>query len=139
MAKLFTTWTIFSGIVRAIPDAASFDRNFAEIFSDLGLKINEKKNKKGTVVEFLGIELDTHLMQARLPAEKLQKAKDLVQSTLNKSTIARNELDTLLGFLRFAAKVVVPGRSFLRRLFNSKIGPARPFIHINSHIKADLL
>ena len=34
---------------------------------------------------------------------------------------------------------MVPGRTFLRRLFNSKIGPARPFIHINSHIKADLL
>ena len=78
-------------------------------------------------------------MQARVPAEKLQKAKDLVQSTLNKSTIARNELDTLLRFLCFAAKVVVPGRTFLRRLFNSKIGPARLFIHINSHIKADLL
>ena len=78
-------------------------------------------------------------MQARLPAEKLQKAKDLVQTTLNKSTITRNELDTLLGFLCFAAKVVVPGRTFLRRLFNSKIGPTRPFIHINSHIKADLL
>ena len=53
----------------------------------VGLKINEKKNKQGTVVEFLGIELDTHLMQARLPAEKLQKAKDVIQRTLNKSTI----------------------------------------------------
>ena len=117
----------FLGIVRAIPDAESFDRNFAEICSDLGLKFNEKKNKQGTVVEFLGIELDTHLMQARLPAEKLQKAKDLVQSTLNKSTITRNELDTLLGFLCFAAKVVVedfPRKCRARRnaaLYNSAL------------------
>ena len=64
----------FLGIVRAIPDAASFDRNFAEICSDLGLKINDKKSKQGTVVEFLGIELDTHLMQARLPGRKASES-----------------------------------------------------------------
>ena len=37
-------------------------------------------------------------MQARLPAEKLQKAEDLVQATLNKFTITRNKLDTLADF-----------------------------------------
>ena len=34
---------------------------------------------------------------------------------------------------------MVPERTFLRRLFNCKIGPARPFMHNNSHIKAYLL
>ena len=80
--------------------------------SDLGLKINDKKNRQCTVVEFLGIELDTHLMQARLPAEKLQKANDLVQTTLNKSTITRNKLDTLAKISRLCSQSAGAGKNF---------------------------
>lgn len=44
-----------------------------------------------------------------------------------------------MGFLSFAAKVVVPGRAFLRRLF-TELSRTRTaaFIHLNQEIKADL-
>jgi len=65
-----------------------------------------------------GIELDTINMVARLSPDKHQKAIQLVESALTKSSLSYEELQALLGFLSFAAKVVVPGRAFLRRLFN---------------------
>lgn len=109
----------------------------------------------GTTLDFLGIELDTITMEARLPPEKLQKAKDLVTSALHKASLTRTELDSLLGFLSFAAKVVVPGRAFLRRLFDSKTRTAdnshadnywsnphstqATHVHLNKEMKSDLL
>ena len=51
-------------------------------------------------------------MQARLPAEKLQKAKDLVQTTLNKSTITRNKLDTLAGICGLCSQNGGAGKNF---------------------------
>ena len=79
----------------------------------LGLKINTEKNICGTLVEFLGIEIDSEAMEARLPESKLLRAKTWVQQTLPGNNIQRNELRSLQGFLSFAAKVVVPGRVFL--------------------------
>ena len=46
------------------------------------MKINEKKNIYDTRAEFLGIEIDTIAMEARLPADKLQKAKTWVETVL---------------------------------------------------------
>lgn len=83
--------------------------------------MNLKKNLTSTTCTFLGpsgIELDTINMVARLSPDKHQKAIQLVESALTKSSLSYEELQALLGFLSFAAKVVVPGRAFLRRLFN---------------------
>ena len=128
----------FLAVCRTNPEAEAFTRYFFDLCKDLGIAVNEKKNKTGHVIDFLGIELDTMLMEARLPPDKLQKAKDLVKQALQKSSIRREELDSLVGFLSFAAKVVVPGRAFLRRLFNAKAMSRGRHIHINENIKADL-
>lgn len=107
----------------------------------------------GTTINFFGIELDTITMEARFPPKKLQKAKDLVILALHKTSLTRTELDSLFGFLSFAAKVVVPGRAFLRRLFDSKTRTAHSshadnywsnlqgttHVHLNRDMKSDLL
>lgn len=103
------------------------------------MAINHDKDCIGTTVEFLSIELDTILMQARLPDEKLQETKTRVKAALQKFFLSRNELEFLMGFLLFAAKVVVPGRAFLQRLFNKLTNTWRAFVHLNQKIKADLL
>ena len=81
------------------------------------------------------------LIKTRLPKDKLQKASDLVKKALQKTFICKDNLDHLLGFLSFCAKVVVPGRAFLRRLFNIKTSNLSKTsnIHLNQDIKADLL
>lgn len=85
----------------------------------MGFSNNEKKKRRGQVVVFLGIELDSLLMEARLPADKLDKAKLWVTRMLSRNVIKYDDLQSLAGFLSFAAKVVRPGGAFLRRLFDA--------------------
>ena len=118
--------------------AKVFSAFFDALCEELGINVAITKNQCGTTVDFLGITLDTLLMEARLPPDKLQKAVKLVTSALQKTHLSREEFDQLIGFLSFAAKVVVPGRAFLRRLYNAKSMRTPSFIHLNRDIKADL-
>ena len=118
--------------------ANEFTEFFNSLCKDLGITIKEKKNQCGTTVDFLGIELDTIRMEARLPADKLHTAKNLATLALEKTSLSIDELDQILGFLTFCAKVVSPGRAFLRRLFNAKTSKAS-HIHLNEDMRADLL
>lgn len=70
-------------------------------------------------------------MQACLLKDKLKKAKDLVKSALSKTSISKEELDSLIRFLCFAAKVVVLGRAFLQRLFDHQVKATGFYIHLN--------
>lgn len=77
-------------------------------------------------------------MQARLPPDKLARARNTAKDLLKRRSISHQELESAVGFLSFAAKVVVPGRAFLRRLFDA-IRKSQSFHHITPAIKADLL
>ena len=91
----------------------------------------------GTTANFLGIEFDFNLMQARLPPDKLARVRNTAKDLLNKSYVLYQELESAVSFLSFAFKVVIPGRAFLRRLYNALRRPVR--LHtITSYIKADL-
>lgn len=129
----------FLSILPTAKDATEFDRDYAEVCKELGFVINHSKSLTGTTVEFLGIELDTIRMEARLSETRLQEAITRVKTALRRPSISRDELESLVGFLSFAAKVVIPGRAFLRRLFNELSQTRGPFLHINQEIKADLL
>lgn len=117
--------------------ADAYEKHFATLCTALGLKVNEEKNVRGTLVEFLGIEIDSLAMEARLPESKLQRARTWVKQTLQNKQISRDELRSLLGFLSFAAKVVVPGRTFLRRLFNA-LSKYQKVYHLSADMRADL-
>ena len=41
----------------------------------------------GTIADFLGIEFDSNLMQARLPLDKLARARNTIKNLLNRATI----------------------------------------------------
>src|SRR5579862_8805283 len=72
----------------------------------------------GHVVDFTGIELDSELMIARLPQNKLDRANKAVQDTLRLSYTSFKALRSMLGFLSFCARVIPLGCPFLRNLFN---------------------
>lgn len=77
-------------------------------------------------------------MQARLSLDKLAGARNTDKDVLNRDTISHHELESAVRFLSFAAKVVIPGRAFLRRLFDALRKPAA--IHrITTDMRADLL
>ena len=59
---------------------------------------------------FLGITLDVSQSLSVLPEDKLLKCRSLLQEALACKTMTLRELQSLLGHLNFACRVVVPGR-----------------------------
>ena len=85
----------------------------------LGLPLHPDKCEGPTnVLVVLGIELDSTHQTARLPAEKLLSLQQLLQSWARRKRCFRHELESLIGHLHHAAKVVWPGRTFIRRMIN---------------------
>ena len=66
----------------------------------------------------LDIELDSTDQYAHLPAEKLATLQELIQSWWSRRWCTRRQLESLIGHLHHAAKVVWPGRTFLRRMID---------------------
>ncbi len=63
-------------------EADKYELLFHRVCTQLGLSINNKKNARGTLADFLGIELDTEKIKARLPLNKLLRAQDWVAQVL---------------------------------------------------------
>ena len=64
-------------------------------------------------IEFMGIILDNICMEARLPQDKLSRTYDLLNSFKKRRSMRLVELQSLIGTLQFACKVLVPDRTFL--------------------------
>ena len=82
------------------------------------------------VLEFMGIVLDSVRMEARLPDDKLTRIRDLLASFKKRRSARLVQLQSLVGTLQFACKVVVPGRTFLQRIINLTSGVPSRFHHI---------
>lgn len=83
---------------------------------DLGLPMAADKTEGPTqCLTFLGIELDTIKMEARLPADKLSALRQLGLDWVDKEHASIAEIQSLCGILSFACSVVRPGRYYLRR------------------------
>lgn len=98
-------------------DADITMRALMSLFSNLNIPLAAAKTVGPTTcLEYLGIILDTILMQARLPPDKLAHLVLLLESFMQKSSCTKRELQSLLGHLNFACRTIVPGRSFISRL-----------------------
>lgn len=115
----------FFAILSPTDDAATYGQQFDDLCVELGLTVNHSKDIMGTTADFLGIEFDSILMQARLPPDKLARARNTAKTLLNSGTISHRELESAVGFLSFTAKIVIPGRAFLRRLLMHSAGQYR--------------
>lgn len=79
-----------------------------------------------TCLTFLGIELDTIALTARLPAKRLADMQQLLYTWDDTRKLASvPELQSLIGKLQFACKVVRPGRTYLRRLIDMQTNMER--------------
>ena len=114
---------------------------FEGVCREIGVPLaQDKTTRPCTMLTFLGIEFDTQKLVMRLPTEKLANLKEKIEVVLQSKKVTLKDMQSLLGFLNFACKVVVPGRTFCRRLINSTIGVRKPFhkIRVNNQIRADL-
>ena len=113
-----------------------------ECFERLGVLVAEQKLEgPTTTLIFLGIELGTGQMIRCLPLKKLKELKELVSEWLSKKACRISNLQSLVGKLQHANKVVRLGRTFLRRMFELLRGGARkqPWIRLNAGFQSDLL
>ena len=100
----------------------------------------EKLEGPTTVLIFLGIEMDTQNLTLRLPKEKLCELQGLITTWRDKRCCTKSELRSLVGKLQHACKVVRPGRSFLRQMFELLKATAKKqhFIRLNRSFRSDL-
>ena len=140
-----------SGVLHLLDDFLLIDKTFSAcehnlsqflaMCDDLGVPMApEKTMGPSSVLCFAGIELDTDKTEARLPEEKLRKCVALINEFLRRKKVSLKELQSLIGLLNFTCSVVIPGRTFLRRMINLTVGVNRPthLIRLIRIVKVDL-
>ena len=116
-------------------------KELIKLLRDLGFQINwDKVVGPCQRLTFLGIEIDTVRRQLTLPERKLCELRLLLSETTAKRSITKRDLQSLVGKLNFAARVVFGGRTFLRRMIDIVNHMHRPHHHvrINAQMRADL-
>ena len=117
-------------------------RIILETLEQLGLPVPWDK-LKGPVscLTFLGFELDSLHNEIRIPGQKMQDIKNEVAKWISKKSCRRKELESLIGRLSHASRVVQPGKTFMRRLFEALAGSqqAHHHIYLSSAVCTDIL
>ena len=114
---------------------------FLTLCSDLGVPIASDKTVFPTrILTFLGIEFSTQDMTMKLPEEKISEIRHKILDIMTLKKVTLQQLQSLLGSLNFACRVIAPGRAFCRRLTDATIGLRKPHHHtrVTLEMKADL-
>ena len=79
-------------------------------------------------------------MEIRLPDSKLRELQHLINEWQDRKSSTKKELESLVGKLAFATRVVRPGKTFLRRMFELLSGIRQPHHHVrlNAQFRSDL-
>ncbi len=111
------------------------------VFDTLGFPVAPNKLEGPTCcLTFLGFMIDSVGMEIRLPQDKLKETEHLVTEWLGYKSALRSDLESLVGKLAHAARVVPPGKTFLRRMFGLLSRAREPFHHVrlNKEFQSDL-
>lgn len=88
-----------------------------ELARRLGVSLHPTKREgPSTFVTFLGIGIDTHNMRVFLPQPKKAKLRAALAALAAKRAASLRQLQSAVGLMLHAAKVVEPGRLMSRRL-----------------------
>ena len=112
-----------------------------ELFQALGIPLApEKIFGPTTCLDSLGITLDTILMEARLPQDKVSKLLMLISYFKTSKKYTKRELLSLICCFSFASKVIVPGRTFLSRMIHlsCKVKELHFHVYLNQAFREDL-
>ena len=79
-------------------------------FEELGLLVATNKLEGPTQqLTFLGFELDSTAMEVRLPQAKVRELQSKIRDWEHKESCLKKEMESLVGKLSHACKVVRPG------------------------------
>jgi hypothetical protein len=111
--------------------------NFVELCRRLGVPLAEDKLEgPTTLLAFLGLLIDTMRMEIRVPAEKIAKARSLINTFKGRKRVTLRELQSAIGTLQFLCRAVRPGRVFLQRLIALTRAVFKPSHYIRLSIGA---
>ena len=117
-------------IIVGPPDSDQCQKDLStleSICTTLGVPLAaHKREGPTTCLTFLGIEMDSQAGILRLPADKLQRLTSVLQEWGDRKVCTRRELESLIGLLNHACKVLRPGRTFLRRMIDLLSATGRP-------------
>ena len=108
----------------------------------LGFEVSWKKvTPPCQTTTFLGITIDSLLMELSLPMAKVEKLKLSIESIMAKDSATKKELECIGGLVSHCSYVVRGGRTFSRRIFDLSASYSRnsKAIPLNDAIKADLI
>ena len=89
-----------------------------ELGRALGLRFQpEKTLSPVTCIEYLGLELDSIAMEARLPTPKLDILRDLLAEWSTRPVCTLLQLQELAGYLQFVSQVIPLSRAFMHHIF----------------------
>ena len=102
----------------------------------------DKREGPTTCLIFLGIEVDTMLLELRLPVHKLERLKAILRKWSHLKSCRKKELQSLMELLHDASVIIRPGRTFLRRLIELIKGShnrsASSFLRLNIAARSDI-
>ena len=100
---------------------------FISLCEYIGVPIAHHKTEgPSRLITFLGIQLDSSAMEARLPPDKLMSYTDNIHKLVSDKSTNLRSLKSVIGQLTFSTSVIPSGRAFLRRLHNLTIGKLNP-------------
>ena len=111
------------------------------LFAELNVPVAPRKTfSPATSLEFMGVLLDSVKMEARLPFDELTRTREALQQWSHRKSATLKELQSLIGTLQFACRVVVPGRAFLQRIIGLTRGipNSRWHIKLNAEFRKDI-
>ena len=87
----------------------------AKACNDLGVPLaSEKQEEPSTCITSLGIIIDTHHQELRLPSEKLERILATLTEWERWKSCTHRELESLIGTLQHACTINHPGGIILR-------------------------
>ena len=100
----------------------------------------EKSGGPATTISFLGVELDSRMLEIRLPKEKLDRLRAELKEWRGRKACRKRELLSLIGSLSHACKAVRAGRSFLRRLIDlsTVVEKLDHYVRLSREARADI-
>ena len=114
---------------------------FIRLCCDIGIPLtSEKIEGPTTSLSFLGIIIDTHCMEIRLPDKKITRIQYILEKWLTKKSATKRKILSLVGQLQHATTVVRYGRTFTSRMYATaaKVKKLHYYTRLNVQFCSDL-
>ena len=100
----------------------------------MSLWLKKKTVAPTTIIEYLGLTIDTGKMIVKIPEHKISELKDKSMFVMGNSKVTLRTLQSLAGSLAFCTKALPAGRTFSRRIYaaTSKAKNPHHFIRVTN-------